>query len=605
MSLVITCPNAACHSKFERPLSDSGKIIACPRCEAPVILPRSEGGLAGQTIGGYRLVRHIARGGMGEVYEALQIKLNRRVALKVLAGELAGNDSFVQRFEREARSAAAVNHPNLVQVYDFDQADGRAFLAMEFVDGEDLSKRVAREGKLPVSAALRVVEDVARALQEANTHGIIHRDVKPGNILVNSRGQIKVSDLGLALNVEDNLDLTATGIVIGSPHFMAPEQAHNPHGVDLRADIYSLGITLLFLLTGRRPYEGASVYAVVSQHSHDPLPTGAALGTELSENVETLVQRMAAKRPENRYQDYASLIADLRRVRAGQMPLAAMPSTPGDATLVPGDSVSDTFSFSSSALPPAPATPPRVEQAPRSSRKILWLAGGVSLCLAGLVTALVIHFRPPARGVSPKDSPEAITDDSRPRPPGEEKGRDDFRPPPGPGGPPSPLRPLDDIINPLPVTATTEQMWEQTKAYAKTNASDFRGIFARLMQTRARAQGTALAKAVSAFTGEQELLHKAAAEREMMNFTEQMNRAIPTDGPHCVRYWREFPDGLRTPEIDRRITDLVEATVHRIERTGGMPKGNKGQFDPTKGPPPDGKGPPGGFDGGKRPPPKE
>ena len=199
MPIQVRCSHPECQATFERPDSDTGRVVACPSCQRPTTVPiGSDGTLAGLTLGEYRLVRRIAKGGMGQIYEAIQLKLDRKVALKVLADELAGNPAFLQRFEREAKAAAAINHPNIVQVYDFGHAEGRAFLVMECIDGEDLSKHVARQGKLDVMAALQIIEDVALALQEALTRNIIHRDVKPGNILLTSKGQVKLSDLGLA-----------------------------------------------------------------------------------------------------------------------------------------------------------------------------------------------------------------------------------------------------------------------------------------------------------------------------------------------------------------------------------------------------------------------
>jgi hypothetical protein len=275
---------------------------------------------SGTLMGDYRLVRRIAVGGMGAVYEAIQLKLDRKVALKILTGELESKPEFLQRFEREAKSAATLNHPNIVQVYDFGRAAGHYYLIMEFVEGEDLADYVTNHGKLGVSEALSIAEQTARGLKAALEKSIIHRDIKPANLMRTTDGKIKVSDLGLAKKLNDATEVTATGVGIGSPHFLAPEQADDARHVDHRADMYALGITLLYLLTGKRPYDGGSAFSVVIAHANKSLPTGLELGTELEPNVEQLIRRMAAKKPADRYADYDLLLEDIERVKAGGFP---------------------------------------------------------------------------------------------------------------------------------------------------------------------------------------------------------------------------------------------------------------------------------------------
>jgi serine/threonine protein kinase len=257
--MLVQCANPSCGTKFPRPDTDAGRIVMCPQCgKSTTATPaKTDKPQLGQ-LGDYKIIRPVAKGGMGEVYEATQLRLGRSVALKILNRNLAMDEQFLQRFEREAKAAAALNHPNVVHVYDFAKEDGQAYLVMEFIEGQDLAKIVSQAGKMPLKDGLKIVTDVASALQEAHSKGIIHRDIKPANILLTSKGVVKVSDLGLARRLDDDSDLTATGAGIGTPHFMSPEQARDAHHVDHRADIYSLGITLLYLLTGKRPYEGKS-----------------------------------------------------------------------------------------------------------------------------------------------------------------------------------------------------------------------------------------------------------------------------------------------------------------------------------------------------------
>lgn len=273
--------------------------------------------LSGTQLGEYKLVRKIAEGGMGEVYEGLQLKLDRPVAIKLLSEELSREPEFLARFEREAKSAAALNHPNVVQVYDYGCEEGQYYFVMELMDGLDLSQHVKEHGKVPIAEALGYFEQAVNALKFAARHDIIHRDVKPANLILTHDGMVKVADLGLAKKLTDDSDVTMTGVGMGSPHFLAPEQADDAAHVDHRADIYSLGVTLLFLLTGKRPYEGASNFSVVLAHANKPLPTGIELGTPLPSELERFIKRMTAKHPSARYQDYDELLADLQRVKSG------------------------------------------------------------------------------------------------------------------------------------------------------------------------------------------------------------------------------------------------------------------------------------------------
>ena len=263
----------------------------------------------------FKITAKIGAGGMGAVYEAIQLKLDRKVAVKVLADRLASDPEFLERFKREARAAAVVNHPNLVQVFDYGEADGLHYSIMEYVEGENLVQRLKRTGPLPVSEALEIVSKVAEALRAAWAKKIIHRDIKPENIMITADGQVKLADLGLAKILTEESSMTMTGMGLGSPHYMAPEQAEDAKDVDNRTDIYSLGVTLLTLVTGKKAFKGNSPYALIKAHAEKPIPTGAELGTELPDGIDALIGRMAAKRPEERYADYDGLLTDITSLR--------------------------------------------------------------------------------------------------------------------------------------------------------------------------------------------------------------------------------------------------------------------------------------------------
>ncbi|MCX7703523.1 MAG: protein kinase [Planctomycetota bacterium] len=276
-------------------------------------------------LGGFRILRTLGQGRMGTIYEAEQISLGRKVALKVLPPHLAQDEEFIQRFNREARSAAAINHPNIVSVIDCGVADGLYYLAMEYVDGENLRDIIKRKGILPEKEALKYTIDIAEALECAWSAGIVHRDVKPHNIMVTKEGVAKLCDLGLAKRQKSDVQLTQPGAIMGSPQYMAPEQIEDSSKADTRSDIYSLGITLFHMVTGRLPYEGTSIFEIMAKQMKEPLPNPTQFNPQLSQGLVALLKKMTDKDPTRRYQTPTQLLEDLRRVAAGK-PLAPQKS---------------------------------------------------------------------------------------------------------------------------------------------------------------------------------------------------------------------------------------------------------------------------------------
>lgn len=275
--------------------------------------------------GRYEFVRFIARGGMSSVYLARDIRLDRPVAVKVLFAGLADNPSFVERFRREALAAARLNHPRIVRVYDSGQDSGTYFIVMEYIEGQTLSKVLKQEGALTIPTALRIGEDVAEALADAHKQNVIHRDVKPGNIMFTPSSGLKVTDFGIARAVTGSIsDLTQTGTVMGTATYFSPEQAKGDFA-DYRTDLYSLGVVLFEMLAGKPPFYGDSPIAVAYQHVNEPPPslqevTDGAVPLELS----NIVTKLLAKQPENRYQDAELLRRDLVNIRTGRPAAAAV-----------------------------------------------------------------------------------------------------------------------------------------------------------------------------------------------------------------------------------------------------------------------------------------
>jgi len=286
----------------------------------------------GVEISGYRVLRLLGRGGMGSVFLAEEEALGRPVAIKVVAEGRTRAQEARARFLREARTMATVEHPHVVRVYSLGQAAGSDYVVMEYVEGESLAQRLGREGRLPPEEALRILGECVEGLDAAWAKGIVHRDVKPGNILLDSRGGVRVADFGLAKSLstavgEDSTASTAlthAGHVLGTPHYMSPEQARGEASVDLRSDIYSLGIVLSEMLTGRRPFQGATPFALVDQHMHAPLPSLRGLRPEVSEGQEQLAVWMTQKEAADRPGSYAELALRIEELRRGEPALAAV-----------------------------------------------------------------------------------------------------------------------------------------------------------------------------------------------------------------------------------------------------------------------------------------
>jgi serine/threonine-protein kinase len=275
--------------------------------------------LTGRTLGDFHVLRRLGEGGMGQVYLAEQISLKRKVALKLLKADLASNPNALQRFQLEATAVARATHANIVQVYFIGEQDGLHYMALEYVEGRNLRDYLAKKGPPELLVAVSIMRQSAAALQRAAELGIVHRDIKPDNILLTRKGEVKIADFGLSRDLApagQPVNLTQSGVTMGTPLYMSPEQVKGLP-VDSRSDIYSLGVTCYHMLAGRPPFRGATAFDVAIQHVQaEPAPL-RSIRPDLPPELCGVVHKMMAKDPEARYQTGRDVLRDLTRLRDG------------------------------------------------------------------------------------------------------------------------------------------------------------------------------------------------------------------------------------------------------------------------------------------------
>ena len=378
----------------------------------------------GVTLSGrYRLQRLIATGGMGQVWEAVDSRLGRRVAVKVLKQEFSQDPEFIERFRAEARTTAMLNHPGIAAVHDYgeSQLDGEgrtAYLVMELVNGEPLNSVLKRTGRLSLRHALDMLEQTGRALQVAHAAGLVHRDVKPGNILITPTGQVKITDFGIAKAV-DAAPVTQTGMVMGTAQYIAPEQALG-HDATPSSDVYSLGVVGYEVVSGKRPFTGDGALTVAMKHIKEPPPP---LPSELPPNVRELIEITLVKNPAMRYRSGGPFADAVAAVRAGRRPPRPSQSPPpgrASPASIPSSPTTRAAAVSSPRTPAPrrsrPTTgshrpPPARRTFSSGQRALLWAAGVLGALAIIIAVLIVINSRADSEQ---QQQPPTVTDTGGP-----------------------------------------------------------------------------------------------------------------------------------------------------------------------------------------------
>ncbi len=340
--------------------------------------------VVGENVGPYRILSQLGQGGMATVFKAYHAALDRYVALKVLHRAFLEDSTFLARFQREARVVAKLEHPNIVPVHDFAEHEGQPYLVMRFIEGETLKARLAR-GPLTREEMLHTVETVGAALTYAHAQGILHRDIKPSNILLSSEGKTYLADFGLARMAQAGASTLSSDMLMGTPHYISPEQARGERDLDVRTDVYSFGVVLYELAVGRVPFSADTPFSIIHDHIYTPLPLPRAINPQVPEAVERVLLKALAKERADRFESVADLVAAFRAApEPGAWPAWQPTSTRQPAPAGP-------------PMPPPQATVANIEAGHRKARRWVGIVGAMILACLCLAGATIVFNRARAR----------------------------------------------------------------------------------------------------------------------------------------------------------------------------------------------------------------
>lgn len=338
-----------------------------------------------QQIPGFQILKKLGQGAMATVFMAKQLSLDRTVAIKVLPRRMSENPEFVERFYREGKAAARLNHPNIVQAIDVGESGGYHYFVMEYIDGFTVYDRIIEEKPLEEEEAIRIALGTAEALNHAHDRGFIHRDVKPKNVMLTKDNKVKLADMGLAREVSDyKIATMEKGKAYGTPYYISPEQIRGEINIDFRADIYSLGATFYHMLTGRVPFDGNTPSAVMHKHLKEPLQPPDHINTKLSSGVAEVVELMMAKKREDRYPSTKELIVDLEALLKGEAPVLARKKY--------GDDLLENLAKSGTTV----STPTAKDLAPTQPRSEAWT--WIVVLAVALMLSVLINIIQAVRG---------------------------------------------------------------------------------------------------------------------------------------------------------------------------------------------------------------
>lgn len=466
--MLITFACTQCDTHLEIDANAAGSQVECPQCRTSLSVPRKGAG-PGATVGGFRIKELIGKGGMGEVYLAHQLSLDRDVALKILPSQLSREKDDVDRFLQEVRLLARLEHPNIVTAYEAGEDVGVLYLAMALVRGDSVEKRIKEQGPYPEDEALEIIKRLASALAYAwNEHQLLHRDIKPSNILMDSHGEPKLADLGLAKSLTSGMQLTMVSTMMGTPNYMSPEQGEGVGALDCRTDIYSLGATLYHMLTGTTPFHGSTMIETLRKQATQSLPDPHETNPHISDQCVTLIERMLARDPANRHESWEVLIEDVNLVLAGEYPQQEALQS-GESVMLRGEPGPGTTTTAKTRVRSSPAVQETGEEKP-ASRKTMVLAA-VGICAALVIAAVGGWLMIKSRRTPPE--PVAAATPAPSKPAGTETSK------------PASAKPAIDTR-----AAALGKQFEEALQYVREHGEDFAGAISRFETVRKTVAGT-------------------------------------------------------------------------------------------------------------------